>query len=127
MRLYSGSSEQSASDTYQNQTAEKPRSAFFNAFQYIDQVGCIYTPQGFEFDFVDVIVGEDLMYDFDTQSWIAEPKKSPDTTVERADNRYIDLVKNTYRVLLTRGFLGCHPFFIDKDTERFVKSRMEMI
>ena len=35
------------------------------------------------------------------------------------------LVKNTYRVLLTRGLKGCFVYFADKDTERFVRSRIE--
>ncbi len=34
-------------------------------------------------------------------------------------------IKNSYRVLLTRGLKGCYVYFMDKDTERFVKSRME--
>jgi DUF2075 family protein len=37
----------------------------------------------------------------------------------------VDLVKNTYRVLLTRGMLGCYVCFLDKGTERFVRSRIE--
>jgi uncharacterized protein len=35
-------------------------------------------------------------------------------------------VKNTYRVLLSRGMKGCYVHFMDKDTERFVRSRMEL-
>ena len=29
----------------------------------IKQVGCIYTAQGFEFDYIGVIIGKDLIYD----------------------------------------------------------------
>ena len=29
----------------------------------IKQVGCVYTAQGFEFDYVDEIFGRDLVYD----------------------------------------------------------------
>jgi DUF2075 family protein len=32
---------------------------------------------------------------------------------------------NTYRVLLTRGLKGCYVCFLDRDTERFVRSRIE--
>jgi len=92
----------------------------------INQVGCVYTAQGFEFDYVGVIIGEDLVYNFDKQSWIAHPEKSHDNFVKRSGDKYIELVKNTYRVLLTRGLLGCYICFMDKDTERFVKSRMEV-
>ena len=35
----------------------------------INQIGCIYTAQGFEFDYVGVIIGKDLTYNFDKGSW----------------------------------------------------------
>ena len=91
----------------------------------INQVGCIYTAQGFEFDYVGVIFGTDLTYDLDRQVWVGHREASHDTVVKRSKDRFTELVKNTYRVLLTRGMLGCYVYFMDKDTERFVKSRME--
>lgn len=92
----------------------------------MEQVGCVYTAQGFEFDYVGVIFGTDLTYDLDSQTWIGDKSRSHDTVVKRSGDRFLDLVKNTYRVLLTRGMLGCYVYFMDKDTERFVKSRMEI-
>ena len=92
----------------------------------IDQVGCVYTAQGFEFDYVGVIFGPDLTYDFDAQGWRGNPASSHDITVKRANERFTDLVKNTYRVLLSRGLRGCYVHFMDKDTERFFRSRMEV-
>jgi uncharacterized protein len=91
----------------------------------INQVGCIYTAQGFEFDYVGVIFGEDLVYDFDMQEWIGNSSKSSDSVVKRSKNKFVDLVKNTYRVLLSRGMKGCYVYFMNKDTERFFKSRIE--
>ena len=91
----------------------------------INQVGCIYTAQGFDFDYVGVIFGNDLVYNFDKQTWIGNPKNSYDTSVKRSKEKFADLVKNTYRVLLSRGMKGCYVYFMDKDTERFVRSRIE--
>lgn len=91
----------------------------------INQVGCVYTAQGFEFDYIGVIFGKDLAYNFDLQQWEGRLEYSHDTVVKRAKNSFLDLVKNTYRVLLTRGMKGCYLYFIDKDTERFFKSRIE--
>jgi DUF2075 family protein/phage repressor protein C with HTH and peptisase S24 domain/DNA replication protein DnaC len=91
----------------------------------IDQVGCVYTAQGFEFDYVGVIFGKDLRYNFDTQEWEGHKEESSDSVVKRSKDQFIDLVKNTYRVLLSRGMEGCYVYFMDKDTERFFKSRME--
>jgi len=91
----------------------------------INQVGCVYNIQGFELDYVGVIWGRDLRYDLDSQTWIGDKKQSADSVVKRSKDRFVDLVKNTYRVLLSRGMTGCYVHFMDKDTERFVRSRME--
>jgi DUF2075 family protein/phage repressor protein C with HTH and peptisase S24 domain len=92
----------------------------------LNQVGCIYTAQGFEFDYVGVIFGEDLVYDFDKQEWVGDQSKSSDSVVKRSADKFIDLVKHTYRVLLSRGMKGCYVYFMNKDTERFFKSRIEI-
>lgn len=90
----------------------------------INQVGCIYTAQGFEFDYVGVIFGRDLTYDLDKGEWLGHKSQSHDTVVKRSKDQFLDLVKNTYRVLLSRGLKGCYVYFMDKDTERFFKSRI---
>jgi len=91
----------------------------------IEQVGCVYTAQGFEFDYVGVIFGTDLVYDPDKGEWVGHPKRSFDGTVKKGKDRFTEFVKNTYRVLLSRGLKGCYVHFMDRDTERFVRSRME--
>lgn len=92
----------------------------------INQIGCIYTAQGFEFDYVGVIIGNDLTYDFDTQSWKGIPENSADTVVKRSKDQFLQLTKNTYRVLLSRGMKGCYVYFLDKETEKFFKTRLEL-
>lgn len=89
------------------------------------QVGCVYTAQGFEFDYVGVIFGQDLRYDWDAGIWVGDRTKSHDTTVKRSGERFTELVKNTYRVLLTRGIKGCFVYFEDEGTRRFFQSRLE--
>ena len=92
----------------------------------INQVGCVYNAQGFEFDYAGVIMGPDLRYNFDSQAWEGHPESSHDAVVKRDKGRFTELTKNTYRVLFSRGMKGCFAYFMDKDTERFFKSRMEM-
>lgn len=94
----------------------------------IDQVGCIYTAQGFEFDYVGVIFGEDLRYDPRSGSWIGDKSKSYDRAVVRGaqtESDFVALLKNTYRVLLTRGMRGCYVYFMDDDTRDLFKSRVK--
>lgn len=92
----------------------------------IAQIGCIYTAQGFEFDYVGVIFGKDLLYRFEQQAWIGDRQQSHDTVVKRSGDKFLGLVKNTYRVLLSRGMKGCYIHFIDRETENFFRSRMEV-
>ena len=50
----------------------------------INQVGCVYTAQGFEFDYVGVIFGRDLRWDPASQDWIGDSGASHDTIVKRS-------------------------------------------
>lgn len=106
--------------------ADVPRASYWATDpRGVGQVGCVYTAQGFEFDYVGVIFGSDLRYDPDQAKWIGDRAKSFDVVVKRAKGSFTNLVKNTYRVLLTRGLRGCFVYFVDKETERFIRSRIE--
>jgi len=92
----------------------------------INQIGCVYTAQGFEFDYIGVIFGNDIMYSFEEGKWIGYPENSKDPVVRKSKGKFVELVKNTYRVLLSRGLKGCYVYFLDKDTEKFFHSRMDL-
>jgi len=91
----------------------------------VTQIGSIYTIQGFEFDYVGVIIGKDLLYNFETNQWEGHPENSADSVVKRNKDKFMDLIKNSYRVLLSRALKGCYVYFVDKETEKFIRSRME--
>jgi len=92
-----------------------------------DQVGCIYTAQGFEFDYVGVVFGDDLVYDPAERRWVGHPKRSHDRGLKTGTSaeEFTELVKNTYRVLLTRGLKGCFVYFMDPATRTFFESRID--
>ena len=77
------------------------------------QIGCIYSAQGFEFDQVGVIWGKDLVWR--NGAWVAQKEYSRDRPVRGAVNM-VDLVRNAYRVLLTRGIRGTRLLCIDDET-----------
>lgn len=91
----------------------------------IKQVGCIYTAQGFEFDYIGVIIGNDLRYDPLSDSLTGDISASKDPMLKRDVQTFDMHVKNIYRTLLTRGMKGCYVFFTDKGTEDFFRNRME--
>jgi uncharacterized protein len=94
----------------------------------IDQVGCIYTAQGFEFDYAGVIFGNDLVYR-PREGWVGRKEFSCDGGLKRgtSDEDFTRLVKNTYRVLLSRGLKGCYVHFTDDKTRDFVESRIDQL
>jgi hypothetical protein len=88
------------------------------------QVGCVYTAQGFEYDWNGVIIGPDLVWR--DRGWVAIRKASKDpnlrsrTTV--TDLEFERLIRNVYKVLLTRGMIGtviCSP---DDETRAMLRS-----
>lgn len=105
-----------------------PKSDFWaSAKEGIDQVGCVYTAQGFEFDYVGVIFGPDLVYRPMNGGWVGQRDQSRDRVVRSGvtDAEFTDFVKSTYRVLLTRGLRGCYVYFMDAPTRDFFLSRVE--
>jgi DUF2075 family protein len=91
-------------------------------------VGCIYTAQGFEVDYAGVIIGEDLRYDPDLGDWVPDPSKSSDSAISRRLSRedQLRLLKQAYRVLLSRGMKGCYVYAVDPETRKFLQSRTKL-
>lgn len=103
----------------------------------INEIGCIHTSQGLEFDYVGVIIGEDMMYDGEhiltdfneragTDKSLFGIKKmyneNPQEALEVAD----EIIKNTYRTLMTRGMKGCYVYCEDMMLQAYLKERLNM-
>jgi SOS-response transcriptional repressor LexA len=85
----------------------------------------VYTAQGFEFDYIAVIFGNDLVYDLDQEDWKAAPEKSHDTQVKRSNPKLKEHLASVYRVLMSRAHKGVYLYFMDKSTERFFRSQID--
>jgi len=93
----------------------------------MEQVGTVYTAQGMEFDYIAVIFGSDLVYDFEKNQWKAIPTNSHDSQVKRNNPALVDHLKNVYRVLMSRAHKGVYVYFMDKNTEKYFKSHLPEI
>jgi hypothetical protein len=88
-----------------------------------DQVGCVYTAQGFEYDWNGVIVGPDLLYRDGQVVTVRSASKDPALVRGAVSDAQADqLIRNTYKVLLTRGMMGTVLFSTDAETQRFLAS-----
>jgi DUF2075 family protein len=90
----------------------------------IRRVGNVYLAQGFEFDYIGVIFGNDLVYDFSINDWRAISKNSYDIEAKKNNPNLVNHLKNAYRVLLTRAHKGVYVYFMDKDTEKYFRSHL---
>ena len=73
-----------------------------------------------------VIFGPDLVYNTNDKKWVGNPKGSADPQLRKKNIEFLKYVKSVYRVLLTRGMKGCYIYFMDKDTENFFRSRINL-
>ena len=112
--------------------------AFALSENSVNEAGCIHTTQGLEFDYVGVIMGDDIRYedghvitDFtkraSTDQSIKGLKKmyreNPEEALERAD----EIIKNTYRTLMTRGMKGCYIYCTDPGMREYIRKRLAVV
>jgi DUF2075 family protein len=94
----------------------------------VSQVGCIHTSQGLEFDYVGVIVGKDLRFDVGSGRYVTEWNSYKDRNGKKGMKEKPEelnlLVRNIYKVLMTRGIKGCYVYFEDKEMEKIFKERL---
>lgn len=94
----------------------------------IGQIGCIHTSQGLEFDYVGVIVGNDLAYSSEKEKFYTDYDEYKDKIGKKGlksnPEELNKLVRNIYKVLMTRGMKGCYVYFVNKETEAHFRSRV---
>ena len=101
----------------------------------VNEAGCIHTCQGLEFDYVGVIIGNDMRYedgrivtDFfqraSTDQSIKGLKGMYKKNKEQALSLADDIIKNTYRTLMTRGQKGCYIYCTNKNLSNYLKKRL---
>lgn len=104
----------------------------------VQEVGCIHTSQGLEFDYVGVIIGDDMYFNEDgiqtdftrrakTDSSLKGIKKLSKEEPEKAMQLADEIIRNTYRTLLTRGQKGCFVYCTNKDLEDYLLERLREI
>lgn len=84
------------------------------------QVGCVYTAQGFEYDWNGVILGPDLTIRDGRLVTVREENKDP--AFKSRDSDFDQLVRNVYKVLLTRGMRGTVIYAVDPGLRDFLRS-----
>lgn len=102
----------------------------------VKEVGCIHTCQGLELEYVGVLLGPDLIVrsgkvitnvgkrsknDSSIKGYKSMSKVNPQQALDFAD----EIIKNTYRTLMTRGIKGCYIYSVDPETNEYFKALAE--
>ena len=102
----------------------------------VNEIGCIHTSQGLEFDYAGVIIGDDMRYedghivtDFTKRASTDQSlkgikklyKEDPEFALAEAD----EIIKNTYRTLMTRGMKGCYVYCTDQNLANYLRKCLE--
>ena len=98
----------------------------------VNEAGCIHTCQGLELDYVGVIIGDDLVYRdgqivtditkrAKTDQSIKGYKRLLEENPEEGAKILDRIIKNTYKVLMTRGMKGCYVFCTDDELREYIK------
>lgn len=101
----------------------------------VNEIGCIHTCQGLEFDYVGVIIGKDLRYENEKIVTDVTERAKTDQSIrgsykmflqdfEKAEKVADEIIKNTYRTLMTRGQKGCYIYCVDKNLANYLKDRI---
>ncbi|MCK5599095.1 DUF2075 domain-containing protein [bacterium] len=95
----------------------------------IEQVGCIHTSQGLEFDYVGILVGDDLKINISDMklgaNWTSYFDSVGKSGLKDKPEELSKLIRNIYKILFTRGIRGCYVHFTNKEIEKYFKQHLE--
>ncbi len=95
----------------------------------VGQIGCVHTSQGLEFDYVGIIIGNDLKYDSAEMKLYADYDEYKDVAGKKGlrhdRDKLTELVKNIYKILMSRGMKGCYVFCRDREMQAYFRKRLE--
>ena len=93
-----------------------------------EQIGCIHTSQGLEFDYVGVLFGNDITFDPTTGEVKGVYEEYYDRTGKsglRNNSEELTLyIKSIYKILCSRGMKGCYIFVRDKNLKQYMSQRL---
>ncbi|MBQ8306081.1 MAG: DUF2075 domain-containing protein [Blautia sp.] len=108
--------------------ARNQRALFAIKEDSVNQIGCIHTVQGLEFDYVGVIIGNDLKYDPESHALFVDFDEYKDVSGKKGlrgqQKRLSQYVKQIYKVLMSRGRYGCYVYCRDENLKQYLKSRL---
>ena len=95
---------------------------FITDEEHKDEIGCVYTCQGYDLNYAGVILGPDIFYNKETRKIDIHIEKCTDrkAKVKGNDEETKKNILHQYLVLLTRGIYGTYIYAVDKDLREYL-------
>ena len=89
----------------------------------VNEIGCVHTTQGYDLNYVAVILGHEIDYDDESQSIVIDRSKFYDSKVKTGvdDETLKQYIINSYKVMMTRGIKGCHVYACNPRLQNYLK------
>lgn len=94
-----------------------------NSPNAINEVGCIHTTQGYDLNYVGVIIGPEIDYDFDKNELVVykdryKDKAGKNTISDQAILK--EYIINIYKTILLRGIKGAYIFAVNQNLNEYL-------
>jgi len=94
-----------------------------NSPDSINEVGCIHTTQGYDLNYVGVIIGPELDYDFENERLVIFKDRYKDKAGKNTVNdEHIlkDYIINIYKTIFLRGIKGTYIYAVNKNLNKYL-------
>ena len=93
-----------------------------------NEVGCIHTVQGYDLNYIGLIFGYEIDYDFDKETIVINKDMYFDIKGKSSINNETDLkdyIVNIYITLMTRGIKGIYMYACNKNFSKYLEQFFE--
>lgn len=92
-----------------------------------EEIGCIHTTQGYDLNYVGVILGKEIDYDPKTKQITIDRSKFYDVKVkENTDDATLKkYIINAYKVMMVRGIHGCYVYACNPNMQAYLRNYID--
>ncbi|XMB86087.1 DUF2075 domain-containing protein [Mycoplasmatota bacterium WC44] len=93
-----------------------------------DEVGCIHTTQGYDLNYIGLIFGYEIDYDFNQDEIIVSKDKFSDAKSKQklSENELKEYIVNIYKTLMVRGMRGIYIYVCNEGMKKYLSRYFEV-
>lgn len=95
----------------------------------VNEIGCIHTLQGYDLNYIGVILGKEIDYNPKTNEIEIDKKSFYDkyAMYSSTDEQIKNYILNAYKVIMTRGIRGCYLYACNENMKKYLSRFIEIV